>query len=76
MGAFVAYTIEQLNTLDAAIAEGALSVEYDTKKVQYRSLDEMIRIRNLMRDELGLNGTSGGRRFASVSKGFYPVGGV
>lgn len=75
MGAFVAYTIEQLNQLDAAIAEGALTVKYQDKQVTYRGLDEMIRIRKLMRDELGLNGTSGGRRFASVSKGFSPVGG-
>lgn len=76
MGAFVAYTTEQLNTLEAAIADGALTVKYGDKLTTYRSLDEMIRIRNLMRDELGLNGTSGGKRFVSVSKGFYPVGGV
>lgn len=75
MGAFVAYTIEQLDALDAAIAEGALVVAYSDKRVQYRSLDEMIRIRKLMRDELGLNGTSGGIRFVSVSKGFTPAGG-
>lgn len=71
----MAYTTEQLNALDAAIAEGALTVKYQDKQVTYRSLDEMIRIRNLMRDELGLNGASGGRRFASFSKGHYPVGG-
>ena len=71
----MAYTIEQLTALEAAIAEGALTVKYQDKLVQYRSLDEMIRIRKLMRDDLGLNGTSGGRRLASFSKGHYPVGG-
>ncbi len=71
----MAYTIDQLNALDAAIAEGALTVKYQDKLVTYRSLDEMLRIRNLMRDELGLNGASGGRRLASFSKGHYPVGG-
>lgn len=71
----MAYTIDQLNRLEAAIAEGALTVKYQDKQVTYRSLDEMIRIRKLMRDELGLNGTSGGRRLAGFSKGHNPVGG-
>lgn len=71
----MAYTIDQLTALEAAIAEGALTVKYQDKQVTYRSLDEMFRIRKLMRDELGLNGTSGGRRLASFSKGYYPVGG-
>ncbi len=71
----MAYTIDQLNALDAAIAEGALTVKYQDKLVTYRSLDEMIRIRKLMRDELGLNGTSGGRLYASFSKGHQSTGG-
>lgn len=71
----MAYTTEQLNALDAAIAEGALTVKYQDKMVTYRSLDEMMRIRKLMRDELGLNGSSRGRTFASFSKGHQPTGG-
>jgi len=67
----MAYTIEQYNALQAAIAEGALSVRYADKSVTYRSLDEMMRILKLMATELGLNACKdGGRRYASFSKGY------
>ena len=67
----MAYTIEQFNALQAAIAEGALSVRYADKSVTYRSLDEMMRILKLMATELGLNAcTDGGRRYAAFSKGY------
>jgi hypothetical protein len=69
----MAYTIEQLNALDAAIAEGALTVKYQDKSVQYRTLDEMMRIRKLMQKELGLLGDTGGRKLASFSKGYVPA---
>lgn len=60
-----------LTALDAAIASGALIVWYGTKKVEYRSLSEMLQVRTLMRDELGLNDTSknNGKVYASFSKG-------
>ncbi len=35
---------EQLSNLHDAIAEGALEVEFQGKKIRYRSLDEMRRI--------------------------------
>lgn len=67
----MAYTIEQYNALQAAIAEGALSVRYADKSVTYRSLDEMMRILKLMATELALNVCNdGGRRYASFSKGY------
>lgn len=67
----MAYTIEQYNALQAAIAEGALSVRYADKSVTYRSLDEMMRILKLMATELGLNACNdGGRWYASFSKGY------
>ncbi len=69
----MAYTIEQYNALQAAIAEGALSVRYADKSVTYRSLDEMMRILKLMATDLGLNGCNdGGRRYTSFSKGHCP----
>ena len=69
----MAFTIEQYQALQAAIAEGALSVRYADKSVTYRSLDEMIRILKLMANELGLDVNNiGGRRFTSFSKGFCP----
>lgn len=67
----MAYTIEQYNALQAAIAEGALSVRYADKSVTYRSLDEMMRILKLMATELGFNlCNDGGRRYTSFSKGY------
>lgn len=39
---------EQLSNLQRAIAEGALEVEFQGKRIKYRTLDEMRRI------ELGL----------------------
>lgn len=67
----MAYTQTQLDTLEAAIAEGTLKVEYGDKKVEYRSLNEMIRIRDIMKAEL--NGLPKQKRtYASFSKGTHP----
>lgn len=55
------FTAEQLISLEAAIADGALKVKYSDKEVEYRSLDEMLKIRDMMRDELGLNKTCGNK---------------
>lgn len=50
----MAYTQLQLDTLKDAIAQGALTVKYGDKEITYRSLNEMIRIKNIMEVELGL----------------------
>lgn len=66
----MAYTQDQYNKLNEAIAQGALVVRYADKTVEYRSLDDMLRIRKLMADELGLNSQgNGGRIFAKFNKG-------
>lgn len=62
------FTIEQYRSLTNAIAQGTLTVEYGDKKVTYRSLDEMLRIRNLMIADLGLGDKSSGRKLAVFSK--------
>ena len=63
------YTIDQYSTLTAAIAQGALIVEYGDKKVEYRSLKEMLELQRIMANDLGLNAnTNSGRRYASFSK--------
>lgn len=63
------FTQDQLNALEGAIAEGALRVKYSDKEVEYRSLEEMLKIRDIMRNALGLNsacpqskGLFGGKR--------------
>ena len=50
----MAWTQAQLTSLEAAIALGALEVEYEDRKVKYRSLKEMRSIRDSIRKELGL----------------------
>jgi hypothetical protein len=53
-----------------AIAQGVVLKEYpDGTKTQFRSLDEMIRIRDMMRRDLGVTKKGSGRRYASFSKG-------
>ncbi|MGY8826831.1 MAG: phage head-tail joining protein [Candidatus Latescibacterota bacterium] len=39
------YTQTQLDALDTALAEGVLTIEYDGRRVTYRSLAEMQSIR-------------------------------
>lgn len=70
----MAFTQAQLDALDEAIAEGVLVVEYQDKKVRYRSLAEMKSIREMMvadlclQDATGIGGT-GSRRIAVHHKG-------
>lgn len=65
----MAYTQQQLDTLQAAIAQGVLEVNYGDKKVTYRSLKEMREIEYSMKQDLGLLKSNSGRRFAQFSKG-------
>jgi hypothetical protein len=50
------FTLTQLNALDAAIASGQLSVNYDGKSITYRSIGELIKARDLVRSELMATG--------------------
>lgn len=50
----MSFTLEEYETLGRAISSGTTSVRYQDRTVTYRSLDEMVRTRNLMARELGL----------------------
>ena len=63
-----AWTQEMLTALEEAIAKGVLIVRYQDKEIRYRSLDEMMKIRNEMRKSLGLV-DKGGRLRAKTNKG-------
>lgn len=54
----MAFTQTQLDVLDAAIAEGVLTVKYQDRQVTFRSLDEMVRTRKMMADSLKTTATS------------------
>ena len=53
----MAYTTTQLAALQAALASGELSVEYDGKKVQYRSISELERAIAVVQGALEAAGT-------------------
>ena len=55
----VGFTEENLKMLEAAIAEGALRVKYSDKEIEYRSLKDKLKIRDIMKRELGKCSTSG-----------------
>ena len=42
-----------LDAIEEAIGGGFLEVEYDGKKIRYRTLDELLRVRNLIMQRLG-----------------------
>jgi hypothetical protein len=65
----MAWTTDQLDALEKAIAQGALRVRYSDKEVQYRSLSEMMQLRDTIKQELGLTKVSSRRLFAKHSKG-------
>jgi len=65
----MAFSQTQLDSLDQAIADGALEVKYRDRTVIYRSLKEMLQIRDLMRKDLGIIQKGATRVKASFSKG-------
>jgi hypothetical protein len=48
------FTLAQLNAIEDGIASGTTRVSYDGKSVEYRSFDEMLRIRLIIQTALGL----------------------
>ena len=66
------WTTDDLTAISSAIASGALSVRYtDGRSVTYHSIGDMLRIRDLIRADLGLVGDDAGRthRYGTHSKG-------
>ena len=72
------FTVDQYNALSAAIAEGVKTVKYSDKEVTYHDLDEMLKLRELMKNEIWpecptTNGVVGRRRRVAVyHSGHYP----
>lgn len=66
----MAFTQTQLDTLENAIASGTLEVRTGDKSVRYHSLDELVKARDLIRDQLSSSSSATKSRasFASFSK--------
>lgn len=52
----MAWTQSDLDKLDKAIGSGRLRVQYSDSVVEYRSLDDMLRVRSMMVGKLGNKG--------------------
>ena len=63
----MAYTQQDLNALNSAIVSGHLRVEYDGKKVEFRSLSDLIKIRDMVAAELAPTSQS-----TAQQRQFYP----
>jgi hypothetical protein len=63
------FTLQQLEKLEEAIAQGALEVQYADKRVRYESMAAMLRLRTLMQEELGIIEPSRRRVYATFNKG-------
>lgn len=61
------FTLDQLSKLNDAIASGVKTVVYGDKTVNYHSLNEMLQLRKVMQQELGIGKKS--RTKASFNKG-------
>jgi hypothetical protein len=48
----MAWTQDQLTAIEQAIASGTTRVKYKDREVQYASLEELMRVRQMMLDEL------------------------
>lgn len=66
------FTLTQLEAIEAAIASGELTVEYDGKRVTYRDMAELLKARDLIRAELieagTINETTPRRSYAAHSR--------
>jgi len=58
----IGFTLENLQSLEQALADGAQKVKYSDKEIEYRSLKDMLKLRDLMKRELGLCSTGSAKK--------------
>lgn len=61
----MAYTTADLDALDSAIASSTLEVQYNDRRVKYRSMDELLQARQHVANQLAAaSGRRGHHRFS------------
>ena len=65
----IVYTEEQYKTFIAAMAQGATRVKYGDKEVDYRTLNDMLRIKSMMEAQLFPNKKKIQRKYLSFKRG-------
>ena len=63
------FTHDDLKKLDDAIKQGVTQVDYNDRSVRYRSINEMLKIKQHIQQELGINNRGPQRVYASTRKG-------
>jgi len=65
----MAYTTTDLEKLEAAMAKGGKRIKYGDKETEYYSLDELLRLREIMKQDIaGVSGLAD-RRTMGIFKG-------
>jgi hypothetical protein len=67
----MAWSTQDLTNIEAAIAQGVLSVEIDGQRVTYRSLNDLLKAKSVI--EQALN--QGNPNFTTRQYRFHPKGG-
>ena len=65
----MSFTKTQLSALETALAQNVLVVKYQDREIRYRSTDEMLRLRQMMRQALGLNDKKAQRIYTQFNSG-------
>ncbi|WP_186169797.1 phage head-tail joining protein [Burkholderia gladioli] len=58
----MAFTQGQLAAIEAALASGTLTVEYNGKRVTYQTVSELMRVRDLIKNDLQQQSPAGAPR--------------
>jgi hypothetical protein len=66
----MSWSQEDLDALESAMKSGSARVKYQDREVEYRSLNEMLALRDLMRKALGLVSSQITAIKPKFSKGF------
>lgn len=66
----MAFTQTDLDNINAAVGTGELSVEVNGRKVVYRSIDDLVKARNLIANDLAAVSTTGTVRRGSFRVNF------
>lgn len=65
----MSWSQQQLDKLESAIAQGVTEVQYQDKKITYRNLEEMMKLRDRIRESLGLVSKKLFRSYFRTGKG-------
>lgn len=66
----MAFTQADLEAINAAIATGAKRVRFQTHEVEYHSMTEMLRARDIIKDEVNPPVDSSGVMYAEYDGGY------